>query len=163
MQKNYIVHISDLHISKDNISNIKEIREAFINDVKTNCNNGNIALIVCSGDLVFSGIKENFDLAFDNFLYPIMHELNLKEEQIVYVPGNHEVDIEKIDNDFSHSFTQRILTKGVLLDDFKKTNITERLAVFFEYVSLFSNWSNEKPVYPRQKPIFLRSTTYIVS
>lgn len=147
MQKNYIVHISDLHISKDNISNIKEIREAFINDVKTNCNNGNIALIVCSGDLVFSGIKENFDLAFDNFLYPIMHELNLKEEQIVYVPGNHEVDIEKIDNDFSHSFTQRILTKGVLLDDFKKTNITERLAVFFEYVSLFSNWSNEKPVF----------------
>lgn len=147
MQKNYIIHISDIHISKDNISKIKEIRDAFIDDVKINCNDGNIALIVCSGDLVFSGTKENFELAFDNFLWPILHELNLKEKQIIYVPGNHEVDLEKIDNDFSCSFTRRIMDSGVSLDDFKKPNVTERLAAFFEYVSLFSDWPNEKPIF----------------
>lgn len=149
MQKNYIIHLSDLHIRQENLDSIKESRDALICDIKANCMDGTIALIVCSGDLVFSGTKENFDLALENFLEPIIAGLNLKEEQIVYVPGNHEVDIGKVDMDFSDSFTNRILKSGVTADDFKKPNVTDRLATFFEYADLFSNWSIESPVFTK--------------
>lgn len=149
MQKNYIIHLSDLHIRQENLDSIKESRDALICDIKANCMDGTIALIICSGDLVFSGTKENFDLALENFLEPIINGLNLKEEQIVYVPGNHEVDIGKVDMDFSDSFTNRILKSGVTADDFKKPNVTERLATFFEYADLFSNWSIENPVFTK--------------
>lgn len=153
MQKNYIIHISDLHIQKKNLDSIREIRDALICDIKECCNNGTIALLVCSGDLVFSGTKENLDLAFNEFIYPLLSEFGLKESQIVYVPGNHEVDISKIDPDFSSSFTNRILQSGVTGADFKKTNITERLATFFEYSSLLSNWKVENPVFSREVSI----------
>ena len=149
MQKNYIIHLSDLHIRQENLDSIKESRDAFIRDIKANCMGGTIALIVRSGDLVFSGTTENFDLALENFLEPIINGLNLKEEQIIYVPGNHEVDIGKVDMDFSDSFTNRILKSGVTADDFKKPNVTERLATFFEYADLFSNWSIESPVFTK--------------
>lgn len=150
MQKNYIVHLSDLHIRQKNIENIREIRTALIEDVKANCKYGQIALIVISGDLVFSGTKENFELAFEEFISPIMNELNLHENQIIYVPGNHEVDISKVDKDFSESFNNRILKSGVTLDDLKKPNVTDRLTAFFEFADLFYKWSPHELVFSKQ-------------
>lgn len=46
MQKNYIIHLSDLHIRQENLDSVKEIRNALICDIKANCMDGTIALIV---------------------------------------------------------------------------------------------------------------------
>ena len=36
MQKNYIIHLSDLHIRQENLDSIKESRDALICDIKAN-------------------------------------------------------------------------------------------------------------------------------
>lgn len=153
MHKNYIIHLSDFHINSKNIGNIKEICPRLIDDIKKNCAEGDIALVVCSGDLVYSGSSENFSLAFDNFIEPILSGLNIKESQFIYVPGNHEVDISKVDKDFSESFTHRILTEGLKLEDLKKPNVNDRLSSFFEFSSLFYEWEQSKLVVSRQELI----------
>lgn len=153
MRKNYIIHLSDFHINSKNIGNIKEICPRLIDDIKKNCAEGNIALVVCSGDLVYSGSSENFLLAFDNFIGPILSGLNIKESQFIYVPGNHEVDISKVDKDFSESFTRRILIDGLKPDDLNKANVKDRLLSFFEFASLFYEWDQNELVVSRQELI----------
>lgn len=138
-----------MHISDNNKETVTELCSSFISDIKSNCNDGIIALLICSGDLVRSGTKSNFDLAFDIFIEPVLRELNLSESQFIYVPGNHEVDITKIDTDFSESFTRRILKNGVTLEDLKKPNVTARLATFFDYSALFFYWPSEKLAFSR--------------
>lgn len=150
MQKNYIVHLSDFHIRQENIENIKEIRAALVEDIKINCEHGQIAFLVFSGDLVFSGTKENYELALDEFILPMINELDLQENQIIYVPGNHEVDISKVDKDFSQSFNSRILTSGVSANDLTKHNVKDRLSAFFDFIELFFKWPQNELVFSKQ-------------
>lgn len=142
MSKTTIVHISDLHISNSNMVSVNEFLPALIKDINSN-KEGEIALVVCSGDLVQSGTIANFELAFDKFVFPLLEKINLGESKFIYVPGNHEVDITKIDSDFSEGFTKRILENGVTNDDIKKTYVKDRLASFFNNISLFNEWSQD--------------------
>ena len=140
MSKTTIVHISDLHISNSNMVSVNEFLPALIKDINSN-KEGEIALVVCSGDLVQSGTIANFELAFDKFVFPLLEKINLDESNFIYVPGNHEVDITKIDGDFSEGFTKRILENGVTNDDIKKTYVKYRLVSFFNNISLFNTGS----------------------
>lgn len=118
MSKNTIVQISDLHISQKNLSGIQEILLPLIDDIKHNTEH--VDLVICSGDLVQSGTKENFDLAFSQFISPLLTGIGVDEANFIYVPGNHEVDISKIDSDFSIQFTKRILEQGLNREDLRK-------------------------------------------
>lgn len=139
MTKNTIIHLSDLHISESSISDIIELRKALIKDINNNLE-GEISLIICSGDLVQAGNENNYKIAAENFINPLLESLNLDTNQFIYVPGNHEVDIKKIDNDFSTYFTNRILETGLQDDDLKKDNVLNRLKGFFDFTKNFNYW-----------------------
>ena len=142
MSKNNIIHISDLHISEKNISAIEEILPKLIDDIKENID-GNIDFVICSGDVVYSGIKNNFELAFDKFVLPLIKELGISEKEFICVPGNHEVDLSQIDSDFAKEFTNRILQQGLKKSDIQKKNVKDRLSEFFNYNNLFSQWNQD--------------------
>ena len=145
MSKNAIIHLSDLHISEKNSASIKEIISALIKDIK-DLVEGEIDFIVFSGDLVFSGQRENFELSLNEFITPLLSELGLDETAFIYVPGNHEVDISKVDGDFTESFTKRILQSGVTKGDLVKPNVQDRLQEYFKFLGLFYQWDQKNLV-----------------
>ena len=142
MSRNAIIHLSDLHISKKNSANITEIISSLANDIKISTE-GTIDFIVFSGDLVFSGQHENFELAYNEFIAPLLAKVGLDETAFICVPGNHEVDISKVDMDFSESFTKRILKNGVAKVDLEKPNVQERLKEYFVFLELFYKWEQK--------------------
>lgn len=149
MSKRTIIHIADAHILKAYSSQISEILKGLIKDIKNQVE-GNIDFIVFSGDLVQSGKEENFVFALDNFIMPLLQAIGLSEDKFIYVPGNHEVDIDKIDKDFAIGFTDRILRDRVKEDDFKNPNVQNRLRAFFSFSELFFKWNQEEVAISRK-------------
>ena len=149
MSKRTIIHIADAHISKAYSSQTSEMLKALIKDIKNQAE-GNIDFIIFSGDLVQSGKEENFSFALDSFIMPLLQETGVSEDRFIYVPGNHEVDIDKIDNDFAIGFTDRILRDGVKDEDFKNLNVQNRLKGFFSFSELFFKWNQEEVAISRK-------------
>ena len=160
MSKRTIIHIADAHISKAYSSQTSEMLKALIKDIKNQAE-GNIDFIIFSGDLVQSGKEENFSFALDSFIMPLLQETGVSEDRFIYVPGNHEVDIDKIDNDFAIGFTDRILRDGVKDEDFKNLNVQNRLKGFFSFSELFFKWNQEEVAISRK--IELDGITYGIS
>lgn len=160
MSKRTIIHIADAHISKAYSSQTSEMLKALIKDIKIQAE-GNIDFIIFSGDLVQSGKEENFSFALDSFIMPLLQETGVSEDRFIYVPGNHEVDIDKIDNDFAIGFTDRILREGVKEEDFKNLNVQNRLKGFFSFSELFFKWNQEEVAISRK--IELDGITYGIS
>ena len=103
MKEINILHISDAHIQKKYEVEIREIVKKLIVDVKKVQKEKGISVdLVCfTGDLIQRGdnalIGENqWDLAKNILVQPILDELGLSMEQFIYVAGNHEVDTSKI-------------------------------------------------------------------
>lgn len=98
-----ILHISDIHIQKKNEIEIQEIVGKLIADIKNVQKEKNITIdLICfTGDLIQRGDKaekgENqWQLAEDILITPLLNELVLPKENFVFVPGNHEVDTSEI-------------------------------------------------------------------
>lgn len=157
MSKRYIIHFSDFHFDFKKQNGEKEILESLIKDIKDNCKEGKIILLVCSGDLVQSGSLENYECAI-KFILELLERLSLDPKHFIYVPGNHEVDLNQVDNDFSKAFTERIMRKEPSLEDIQKDNITKRLFSFFEYQKFFSEWPQKKLAF--SKIIQCEDSTY---
>jgi predicted phosphodiesterase len=66
-----------------------------------------VDFIVFSGDVAFSGKKEQYDNAYQNFFDPILKATNLTKDQLFIVPGNHDLDREVVkDSDYSSVLKQ---------------------------------------------------------
>jgi predicted MPP superfamily phosphohydrolase len=105
-----IVHLSDVHLSKQNYNEFKNnVRDSLISDLK-NYNNSNypIDLIIITGDLIDKGghsLKEIAEFEkFDNpyrifeqeFIEPIAAQLGISKEKFLFIPGNHDIDENEI-------------------------------------------------------------------
>ncbi len=112
--RNIILHISDLHVSldekydgtiknhdsylstnSDNDSSLLYI-ERFIGFVKTQINDATIFLLI-SGDLTDWGEQSEFEYA-EKYLEKIVTELNIKKENILLIPGDHDLNRREIEN-----------------------------------------------------------------
>lgn len=149
MTKHTIIHISDIHMALNSLNSIRELRTALLKDIKDCTTDTLIDLIVCSGDLVYSGTDENYELALYEFIEPLLTELKISAESFIYVPGNHEVDIAKVDQDFHIQFTNRVLTSGIKEADLKNRNVTERLSGFYTFSDFFNKMESDKLVYTK--------------
>ena len=103
MKKLGILHISDVHINASSISEIDSLVEKLINDIEKvkSENSINIDLICFAGDLIGRGDKAFEDemqirLAEEHFIQPLLKATGLTEKEFILVPGNHEVNINKI-------------------------------------------------------------------
>lgn len=136
-----ILHISDSHIQKKDITEIKEIVQKMIDDINKvqKEQNINIDLICFTGDLIQRGDKSiddegQWELAMETLVYPLINALNLSLDKFVFVPGNHEVDIRKIIKALENGLQEKSLEKiNNLMEEFHPF-YRNRLEYFYDIV-----------------------------
>lgn len=146
MESLNILHISDAHIQMAGKEEIAEIVEKLVNDVLKVQKEQDIKInLVCfTGDLIQRGDKaiddeKQLEIAEEILVNPIMQGLGLEKDKFIVVPGNHEVDINKI---------VRATEKGLVVDSLEEINdyvshmneaYLTRLDYFYEWVKNFYN------------------------
>lgn len=84
-----ILHISDFHFEGKNLGEYK----AFVKKLCEAVSDKAIDLIVFSGDLVYDGKSEKLYAGAESLLlFPLLEATSLKPENVLVVPGNHDVD-----------------------------------------------------------------------
>ena len=137
-----ILHISDAHIQMKDKEEVSEIVEKMIKDVLKVQKEQDlkIDLICFTGDLIQRGDKavddeKQWELAENIFINPILKELKVEKDNFIVVPGNHEVNIEKI---------IKATEKGLAVDSLEDINenvsdmnvsYLQRLDYFYQWVS----------------------------
>lgn len=108
-----IYHISDLHIEKEKDIKVRQVNKMV--DVLNSIGQFDAVLIVVSGDIAFSGKREQYDAAFHLF-GAIINKIKKKFNKSVYmmaVPGNHDVDLTK---DEGHKAIQDKIRNGITVE-----------------------------------------------
>ncbi|WP_434514455.1 metallophosphoesterase [Dechloromonas sp. ARDL1] len=94
-----ILHLSDLHISEQLFADQKVILDALFKDIEAEKNKG-VAydLVVFSGDLIAKGsyTDANRNLAENEFFAPLLKAASIKNDRLFMVPGNHDLETNKI-------------------------------------------------------------------
>lgn len=103
MKKIGILHISDVHIDAASISEIDIMVEKLIKDINRvkSENDVHIDFVCFAGDLIGRGDKAfddemQIELAEKYFINPMLKAMGLTKREFILVPGNHEVDKNKI-------------------------------------------------------------------
>lgn len=147
-----IVHISDIHLSKDNFAEFENnYLEALLKVLSDENKKIPIDLIVITGDLVdqgghslfkiekFKGRKDPFEIFEEEFITPIKMKLNFSNSKFLFIAGNHDVDENEIL--WVHEKKLQDDEKNGEIDQMLKRNKTE----FSEYnkrIELFKNFES---------------------
>lgn len=118
LKRKTILHITDLHYATDEHRNqhvwalegecgIPTMADAIYTAIKKE----NIGLILVTGDLTFQGAKKEYDEA-EKGLTMLLVKLNLGKENLVIVPGNHDI----------------VWTKDTSYDDMAKVQLAPQIA-----------------------------------
>lgn len=104
-----LVHLSDIHLSKSNYHEfIHKYRKALIKDLNDYNQKKIIDFILITGDLVDRGghslleieeykhIDNPYDIFEIIFIQPIIDELGISSKQILFIPGNHDINEKDI-------------------------------------------------------------------
>src|SRR5687767_14219757 len=88
-----ILHVSDLHISERSMRDFLIVLDAFWDDLDRWAAPDIRPDIVClTGDIAQSSKPEEYELARELFLDPLIAKLRIDPERLFWVPGNHDVD-----------------------------------------------------------------------
>lgn len=137
-----ILHISDLHIEKKSCGSIDLMVKKLVEDIiKVQQDTDiNIEFICFTGDLISRGDQaldkeHQIELAETHFITPLLDAINIEKQNFIIVPGNHEINQEKID---------RITEKGLsAINDLSEINETiedmdekykNRISYFYDYI-----------------------------
>lgn len=92
MSKISWLHLSDLHLGRD-VYNEKVVLEELLMDIRKQLEINKIKLdfVFITGDITYSGQKKEFDYV-QEFLSKLLVVTNLNKENIILVPGNHDID-----------------------------------------------------------------------
>ena len=133
-----ILHISDFHACDSpiygmSIERLKKLASAMINDFRKLSIPDTIFI---TGDISYSGEKEEFDLFHTHFLMPLLNSCNLDIDRVLIVPGNHD-SIRK------HWKKSDKLMKKNLVDQYDANTIDEIFEekAFDSECKWFSNFS----------------------
>jgi Icc-related predicted phosphoesterase len=107
-----IVHLSDIHLSKQNFNEFQNnFKDALLKDLCDYHQSIPIDLIIITGDLVDKGghslfeideykaykdVKNPYEIFEEVFLNPIISSLRFPKNNILFIPGNHDVDEREI-------------------------------------------------------------------
>ncbi|WP_168121267.1 metallophosphoesterase [Paenibacillus sp. HB172176] len=131
--KNFgILHLSDLHISASEDPSSVRLRDSLIEDIRKMKidKNINIDAIAMTGDVVDKGGNDkSYDLA-TQFFNDLIDQCGVKRENIIFVPGNHDVPrrdtikfiLENATEDSFHDESKIIEYWEAIYPRFKKFN-----------------------------------------
>lgn len=166
-----IVQLSDIHLSKTNLEELKNYyREALIKDLQSFHIDVPIDVILITGDLLDRGGSslgsEGYKIFEQEIISPIACALNIKKERFLFVPGNHDVNKEFIEeeNEFFLASKMTKETANEKLKDFadKFVAANKRIQKFKEFERQFHEnnttyaYSNNESFaieYDKDKPV----------
>jgi len=92
-----ILWISDIHYSEHYTdANKNEILRDYLSKFMVYCAKlKEIDYILLSGDIAQSGTSEEYEQFFNDILRPLLALDNLKEADLLVIPGNHDVNREQ--------------------------------------------------------------------
>lgn len=98
-----ILHLSDIHFSKENLSNFDNYyKKALYNDLESFNKEKKIDFILITGDLLDKGGASfdggnGYEIFDKQFITPLCDLLGLEKENLLFIPGNHDVNTNNID------------------------------------------------------------------
>lgn len=148
------LNVSDLHISKSKLKDIKIVLHSFFKDVKKL--NKDVDFILFNGDLINNGSQGldgdyEYDIAETEFINPLLSSINKDKHNIFFVPGNHDVNRGKIDpyvdGDLSKKFSNRDNLNAFIDNEGGNKNVLfRRLDDYHQFLELFYNDGNKYEV-----------------
>src|SRR5580693_8850921 len=98
-----IAHISDLHLSQDNLDSFKRFYlEALIKDLQKFHRQEKVEMIFLTGDLVDKGgrsLGSNcYEIVGESFIRPVLEALELTRDKLIMLPGNHDIDAGAVES-----------------------------------------------------------------
>lgn len=153
-----ILHLSDIHWKNtpEGLDDYKEIREAFLTDIKDYCDsNGKIDYVLICGDIAFSGNKKEYNRAKD-FIDDVCKITDCSQENVLLVPGNHDKNRKA-----NHVSMREIIHAGLsshskrdgLFNNYLNES-PELIHILFEPFRDYCEFSNK---YGSSEPIMLRN------
>lgn len=150
-----IVHLSDLHLSKDNLNSLKQFfLHALIKDLTSWQNDKQIDLIILTGDLIdkggssFKNGENVYEIVETEFINPILKALNLDKYRFIFIPGNHDIVESKIEDLTESGMIEKfdnIDRINKYIDKYKSSMHTgiERLIQYSDFENKFYNGNTE--------------------
>ncbi len=150
-----IIHLSDLHLSKDNLTLFKQFYlTALIKDLLFWQDEKSVDLVVLTGDLVdkggssFKDGEDVYEIVEKEFITPILLALKLDKTRFLFIPGNHDVNESNIDDIVESGIIDKfnnIERINKYLDDYKSTIHPgiERIQTFTEFEKRFYSGNTE--------------------
>lgn len=134
------LHLSDWH-QKGMEFDRKVVRDALLEDIKKrrdiHTDLEKLDFLVFSGDLAFSGKKEEYKAAKKYLLDPLLDASGLDKSRIFIVPGNHDLDRDSfvlLPEAILKPLTEEKEIKEWLEDNKKRSRLLEPFEAFNEFI-----------------------------
>ncbi|SDR12547.1 metallophosphoesterase [Virgibacillus salinus] len=149
-----ILHLSDLHYDISNEKDIKVVLDALMEDIKKQCSK--VDYIIFNGDLVNRGnSKENFDIAYERFICPLLECTGLTTNEFFIIPGNHDVDRDSISEFVDGNLTDKFRDRDKLNSFIDKIDNYKQLLVRLDKYHAFIDSLHKENFYLNSKnPLF---------
>lgn len=140
------LHLSDLHLGRD-IYNETVVIEKLLTDIKEQIKTNQIKLdfIFITGDLTFSGQKDEFKYV-EEFLNKLSAVCQVSKENIILVPGNHDVarnDISKMTKESRGSINNRELVSEIIGNDSDRERYSKGLKNYRDFLCKNFEWAKK--------------------
>ncbi|HEY5942075.1 MAG TPA: metallophosphoesterase [Solirubrobacterales bacterium] len=133
-----ILHISDLHASRDGEADRRMLVEGMLQDVESFSAEKPVDLAIFSGDLADKGTADEYALALGLLIEPLVDRLRIDHDRLIAIPGNHDVDREMIRANVERGLAQglgnREEVEALLSDDRDVEDALERLSGWQAFV-----------------------------
>ena len=141
-----ILWISDIHYSAlYTDANKNAIQRDYLSSFMDYCMKlKEVDYILLSGDIAQSGASEEYEQFFNDILRPLLALNNLKEAELLVIPGNHYVDREESEGFFTN-FINSIIKKGFNRLEFLTQNPAEFKRSFSNYSKKFLEFQDRLP------------------
>lgn len=144
-----VAHVSDLHAHEAGKAALPIIKAA-IEDLKQLSGEKPIDLVLFTGDLGNTGQADDFKVAHDRFIGPLLEQLDLLPERLVLVPGNHDVDRGRINRYEEKGLRSELIDGERVAELMRDTRVlagaTERLDAWNTYYEQVMDGVNEKEI-----------------
>ncbi len=126
-----ILHISDLHARLSEKDKLQMRVNALLDDIALQ--DLTIDLVVFTGDIAFSGKKEEYELASELLFEPLLRRFQISPKKVFAIPGNHDVDRNLIDTMEESGLKKNLKTSEAAGNAFKNGYGSKRLTAYFEF------------------------------
>jgi predicted MPP superfamily phosphohydrolase len=116
-----VLHISDLHLKKENETDVQIVVDALLADVAALCSElGPPDAIIFSGDMVFSGDtgyaaeRSDYERAIAVLVDPLLSTTKLSRDAFLVCPGNHDVQLSQINEYLEAGLNSALVSRDSL-------------------------------------------------